>query len=169
MEAAQTNRKLNSYQIVFLLILAIYLIFNFSAMRNFGITWDEPSQHFIGQAYSDLLRGKIDRIDFPAGNDLQYYGPFFEMVNYSFSSAMIEVFRMDPVIAFHLLLIITAATGLYFFFKLASLLFNERAALLASSFWILHPILSAHSQYNSKDIPVIAGFITTLYFLLRGF
>lgn len=168
METAQKKKKYSAYQIVFLLIFAAYLIFSFSAMRNFGITWDEPSQHFIGQAYSDLLHGKIEQIDFPYP-DLKYYGPFFEMVNYSFSAAMIEAFRMDPIVAFHLLLVITAAAGLYFFFRLISLLFSERAALIASVFWILHPILFSHSQYNPKEIPIISAFIAALYFLCRGF
>lgn len=162
------NAKTSGYQIAFLAILVIYLVFSFSVTRDFGITWDEPSQHFIGQAYSDLIHGRIDHIDFPYG-DLKYYGPFFEIINYNFSVSMIDAFRMDPVIAFHILLIITAATGLYFFFRFTSLFFGDRVALFASAFWILHPILFAHSQYNSKEIPVLTGFIIALYLLSRGF
>lgn len=161
-------RRFSVCHIILLFILAGYLIFSFSVMRDFGITWDEPSQHFIGQAHSDLVHGRIDHIDFPY-SDLRYYGPFFEMLNYNFSVSLIESFRIDPVIAFHVLIIITAAIGLYFFFRLTSLLFNERIALFASSFWILHPIIFSHSQYNSKEIPVITGFIAALYLLYRGF
>ncbi len=168
MESKPKIEKKGSYHIVFGILLAAYLIFSFSVMRDFGITWDEPSQHFIGQAYSDLVHGRINHIDF-SYEDLKYYGPFFEMVNYNFSVSMIESFRMDPVVAFHVLTIIAAAIGLYFFFRLTSLLAGERVALFASAFWILHPILFSHSQYNSKEIPVLTGFIVTLYFLYRGF
>ena len=61
---------------------------------------------------------------------------------------------MSYINAFHVLIILAALAGLFFFFKLVSLMFESRTALFASALLMLHPIFFAHSQYNSKDIPL---------------
>ena len=76
---------------------------------------------------------------------------------------------MSYINAFHVLIILAALAGLFFFFKLVSLMFESRTALFASALLMLHPIFFAHSQYNSKDIPLLSGFVTTLFFLYSGF
>ena len=161
-------KKVDKYFIIFLFLLAAYALFSFSAMNDFGITWDEPPQHFIGQVNSNYIRGNSQNLDSLEG-DLVYYGPFFETMNQGFGTAMVESFQMSYVSAFHVLIILTALAGLFFFFKLVSLMLGKRTALFASALLMLHPIFFAHSQYNSKDIPLFAGFVITLYFLYSGF
>lgn len=162
------EKKSDKYFIIFLFLLAAYALFSFSAMNDFGITWDEPPQHFIGQVTSDYVRGNSQNLD-SLGGDLVYYGPFFEVMNQGFGTAMAESFRMSYINAFHVLIILAALAGLFFFFKLVSLMLEKRTALFASALLMLHPIFFAHSQYNSKDIPLLAGFVITLYFLYSGF
>ena len=117
---------------------------------------------------SDYIHGRTEKIeDLP--EDFNYYGPFFEIVNYDFSISLMDSFRMLQVDAFHILIILSFAAGVFFFFKLVRLMYGSEVAFFASLFLLLHPILFAHAHYNSKDIPLLAGFIVILYFLYSGF
>ncbi|MFA5925835.1 MAG: glycosyltransferase family 39 protein [Parcubacteria group bacterium] len=161
-------KKPDKFTIAFLLLLSVFLIFNLSVMDNYGMTWDEAAQQHIGKAASDYVRGNSGKMEF-LREDLVYYGPFFEIMNQDFGTSMLESFRMNYVSAFHVLIIIAAAAGLFFFFRLVSMMFDGQTALLSSAFLALWPIFAAHSQYNTKDIPLFAGFTAALYFLYAGF
>ncbi len=156
------------YRLIFYAILGVFLIINLATLSDYGMTWDEAAQHHIGQATIDFLKGKTPDLQFQR-DDLQYYGPFFEIINYYFSSSLLESFNISYVSAFHILIILTAGLGLLFLFWLASAMLGEQIALFSGVFLMLLPRFVAHAQYNSKDIPLVTFFIAVLFFLYSGF
>lgn len=160
--------KKDKYAKIFLVILFAYAVFSFSVMKNFGITWDEPTQHLIGRAALNYIKGTTTGFGY-LQNDLVFYGPFFEMANQLSGNFFRSTFHIDRVDAFHILIILSALIGLFFFFKLKSRMFGRKTAIWASIFLMLHPVFFAHSQYNSKDIPLFMFFMITLFLLYTGF
>ena len=153
---------------IFFILLLAFFVFNLATISDYGITWDEPAQHHVGKVAKDYLSGKTDKLEFQR-EDLVFYGPFFEILNQYFGGWMKDVFGIGYANAFHILILIASAIGIFFLFKLASLLFSERIALVSSVLLMLYPRFVAHSHYNPKDIPLFAFFTATLYFLHRAF
>ena len=153
---------------IFFILLLAFFVFNLATISDYGITWDEPAQHHVGKVAKDYLSGKTDKLEFQR-EDLIFYGPFFEILNQYFGGWMMDIFGIGYANAFHILILIASAIGIFFLFKLASLLFGERVALISSVLLMLYPRFVAHSHYNPKDIPLFAFFTATLYFLHRAF
>lgn len=158
----------NIYQYLFFSLLAFFLLLGFFTANQYGMTWDEAAQQHVGRVALDYLQGHTDKMEF-LREDLVYYGPFFEIANQYFSWSLLESFDISFVVAFHVLIILSAALGLLFLFKLVSKIFNPQIAFWSSVFLVLLPRFIAHSQYNSKDIPLLSGFVMVFYFLYGGF
>jgi|GEM_PF-1193265 len=161
----QTKRK---YRLIFYAILGVFLVINLATLSDYGMTWDEAAQQHIGKVTIDFLKGKTTDFNFQR-DDLKYYGPFFEVINYYFSSSLLESFSISYVSAFHILIVLMAALGLLFLFWLVSVALGEQIALLSCTFLMLLPRFIAHAQFNSKDIPLATFFIIVLFFLYSGF
>lgn len=162
------NKKMPIEKKIFLILLGLFFAFNLATISDYGITMDEPLQHNIGSTTIDYIKG-ITNNEESARTDQIYYGPFFEVLNQYFGGWMMDIFGIGYVNAFHILILITATTGIYFLFKLVSLLFSEQIALTTSILLMLYPRFVAHSHYNSKDITLLVFFIIILYFLHRAF
>jgi hypothetical protein len=154
-------------RLAFFVVLSLFLFLNLLTMSDYGLTWDEPTQQLIGQAGLDRILGRNPGADFMS-QDLIYYGPFFEISNLLFGKEL-QKLGVNPIEANHVLILLTAALGIYFFFCLAGLMFGERIALIASVALALWPRFLAHAHYNSKDIPMLAGVMAILFFLYSGF
>ncbi len=159
--------KPNLYRYLFFALLAVFLIFSFATISQYGMTWDEAAQHHIGKTTLDYIKGKVPQLQF-LREDLVYYGPFFEMANQYFGGSLYGSSRFGYVNAFHVLIILTAALGIYFLFRLVPLMFDEKIAFYSAVFLVLFAQFASHSQYNSKDIPLFAGFLAVLFFLYSG-
>jgi len=146
------------YRLIFYAILSIFLIVSLATLSDYGMTWDEAAQQHIGKVTIDFLKGKTADFNFQR-DDLKYYGPFFEIINYYFSSSLLESFNISYVSAFHILIVLTAALGLLFLFWLVNALLGEQIALFSCAFLMLLPRYAAHAQFNSKDIPLVTFFI----------
>ena len=133
----ESSLKIN-YRLIFYLLLAAFLVVNLATLSDYGMTWDEAAQHHIGQVTLDFLKGKTTDFNFQR-EDLVYYGPFFETLNYYFSTSLLESFNINYVSAFHVLIVLTAGLGLLFLFWLASAMLGEPIALLACVFLMLLP------------------------------
>jgi len=167
-EISETKTVAKTYSGIFLLVLAVFLIFNLATLPDYGMTWDEPAQQHIGKVAMGYLTGATKHMEF-LRDDLVYYGPFFEIVNQYFGNSLLESFRIAYVDAFHVLILLTAALGLFYLYKFAAKMFSEKIAFFACLFLMLYPRFVAHAHYNSKDIPLFAGFVITLYYLYSGF
>lgn len=153
--------------LVIYIVLAGFFVFNLATLSKYGMTWDEAAQHHIGRVALDYILGRTTGMEF-LRPDLVYYGPFFEILNQGFGELLLKA-GLGYVDAFHVLILLTGFLGILFFFWLIRRLFGEKIAFWASLFLFFLPGFAAHMHYNSKDIPLAAGFVIILYFLTTGF
>jgi len=139
-----------------------------STLKSYGLTWDELAQQHLGRASLDYVFQNNSTISL-LRDDLIYYGPLFEMLNNIVAPSLERGFGLDPVVAFHVLIFVYAALGIFFLFKLVAKLFNEKTALLSTAFLMILPRFIAHAQYNSKDTILASSSIIIFYLLFEAF
>ena len=144
------------------LALAVFLLVGLAALDDYGVTWDEPNDRGIGEQTLALIRGEGDALFTEAG---KFYGVAFQLPLLLAERA----FGLDDSRAIylsrHLLTHLLHLAGGLFAYLLACRLFGagRLAALFAMLLFLLHPRLYAHSFANSKDLPFLAMFMTTLF------
>lgn len=149
-----------------IVLASAYLIFCLLSLSDFGITWDEPDHFANGDFYLRHLlhspAARIDAADIIA--DLEYYGPFFDILSSLSNHLLAEEWGILPSdCARHLPLIISAAVTVLFTFLLTSRAFSNRAAFLAVLFLMSFPRFVGHSFNNPKDIPITMITIVCYY------
>jgi hypothetical protein len=154
------------------LLLASYLILIISTFRDYGINWDESWQatygDYIIRWFSSLFHDR-SAVDFGLGlylgrppGGMPYYGGFFETI------AQILT-RISPLGIFetrHLFNALFGALGAFVTFKIGSRLAGPLAGFLSTLFLILTPSFYGHAFNNSKDIPFLALYALSIYYLL---
>jgi len=150
-----------------------YLIISISIAlyiyKDFGISWDESMQRRTGQINYDYIFNGTDELKSWIDQD---YGVVFELPLYIAE----KLFKWEDKengeryvfiyrhLATHLFYII----GGVFLFLLVSQLFKSKAFGILSLFlYMLQPRIYAHSFYNTKDIPLMVGFICCFYILYK--
>ena len=146
------------------IILGVYFFFNLFTLPMYGMQWDEPVQHHLGQVSLDYAQGKTQDLKF-ARDDLHNYGPFLEMINVTVGNFLINGMQVEYTDAHHFFLIITTMIGFYFLYRLNRKLFDEKVAIASVIFLMLLPRFLTHSIINSKDIPLALFPIVVIYFL----
>lgn len=159
---------MKKWRLAFYIFLLLFLIFNLATLSDYGATWDEAAGQHIGKVALDLFSGGAHDEKL-LGGDLIFYGPFFEYLNLIFGKAFFESFNLSYVDAFHVLIVFSGALALWFLFQLASLIWKERVAFSSAVFLAFFPHFIAHSHYNPKEIPLLALFLGTSYFLYQAF
>lgn len=157
--------KINLIAIVF---ISLFLLFGLVTLSSHGMVWDEAAQHHLAQATLRWIQGQTPDIEL-LRDDLIYYGSFFEIVNQFFGRAMIGLFGLGYVDAFHLLIFLTLVAGLFFLYLFAKTMFGAKIALWSLLLLMLSPRFIAHGFYNSKDIPVAVFSLICLFFLYRAY
>ena len=146
------------------LILAMLGVVCF-LFRDFGITWDEPTQHQYGiytlQYYETFFRDKSALTYL----DAYLYGGLFNLV----AALFVELSSLGVYESRHLLNALVGVIGIIGTLKLAQLLAGYRAALLAALLLFLEPSYFGHMFNNPKDIPFAVGYVWSLYYLLKSF
>jgi hypothetical protein len=155
-----------SHRLAAVIFFALLLACGLLIYRDYGVSWDEPTQLRIGVAnYRYATRGD------PALLSMRdrFYGPLFEMFLVRFQSK-----GDDQAVYYsrHLLTFLCFYAGcLAFYFLARRFLGNKWAALGAVVFLALSPRIFADAFYNTKDIPFmvfyIFGLLTLLWFLDR--
>jgi hypothetical protein len=129
--------------------------------RDYGLSWDEPTQVEMGlKHYRYVMRGDPALLEWRDRS----YGPFFEIV-----LVILQVRAPEREMYFsrHLLTFLAFWAGLGAFFFLARRLAGGTAlALLGCALLALHPRLFADAFYNSKDIPFLALYAAALLTLV---
>lgn len=142
--------------------LALFLLVGLAALDDYGVTWDELTERETGEQTLALIRGESDALF--AGHG-KFYGVAFQMPLLLAERA----FGLDDSRAIylsrHLLTHLLHLAGGLFAYLLARRLFGAGSlvALFAMLLFLLHPRLYAHSFANSKDLPFLAMFMTTLF------
>ena len=157
------------------------LVVGLSIYRDYGISWDEPSQRLIGAvtvkyinsifAPSKITESAKRLPDLKEFYDRDY-GVAFEFP----VSVLVGLLRIDDIrdvyMFRHLLTFFVYFTGVYAIYKIATRRFEDwRIGLLTSLFLVITPRLFADGFYNSKDAVFMATFsiamYTTISFVLK--
>src|SRR5262245_25245286 len=145
---------------LFLLLLILVV----STFTSYGASWDEEGQHLYGSAlYRFYASLGTDRYAETIGDNLAYYGGFFEIVSYV--ATRVSPFGLHETR--HLLSALCGIFGILGCWKLARLLAGAGAAFWTALLLSLYPSYYGHMFINSKDIPFAALYIWALYYLVR--
>ncbi len=150
-----------------LLLFAIAVIVGITTYQDYGVSYDEPIQREIGDAYyryvyenDTFLNHYIER-DHGSGFELPLV-----MMERSFEiKSFRDIFLMRHLVS-HLFFLISA----FVFYLLCRRLFKSNLwGVIGFLALVLHPRIYAHSFFNSKDIPFMGAIIITLYATLIAF
>jgi hypothetical protein len=141
--------------------------------RDYGITWDEPLHQRYGEASlayytsfgQDLSYYEVSRNLRADMRQIWLYGPLFDV-------GAAAVARISPLPEFetrHLLNALVGVLGIWGVYHLGCLLGSGGTGFLAALLLATVPSWYGHMFNNPKDIPFAAGYVWSLYFLLRLF
>lgn len=144
-----------------ILFMLLFFLVGKELYRDYGFPWDEKYQLDIAKAnYNYLFNGDRGLLHFVD----RYYGPFFEIVFYSFLK---DYTRETYYYLRHLAVFAVNLAGLLAFYFLNYRLFRRNTwALLATALLAFSPRIFADAFYNVKDIPLMDSFIVAVLFLL---
>ena len=146
------------YVLALLLVVLVFMVF-----KDYGVSWDDPVHAFYGKCVLNFYKSIFkDRSCMHYGL-LMYYGGLFDMI-----SAMIAPLRCGYFETRHLLNALVGVIGIVGAWKLAKLLGGFGAALLASVLLFLEPSYFGHMFINPKDIPLAAGYVFSLYYIVKA-
>ena len=153
------------------LVCAVFLLIGARVVDDYAVAWDGPRQREIGNATLDYLAGDgeraLDRLQVRHIHD-RYYGAVFEAPLALVERGLGD--ERDIWLSRHLLTHLFFLAGGVFCYLLTLRLFGSRAlALIALALFLLHPLLYAHSFFNSKDVPFLVMFMVSLYLTHRAF
>ncbi len=165
------------------LFFSIYFLFASWHYNDFGVSTDEAMNNQNARVSAKFVLKRImpswadwyeqhssvyrETQELRLYND-RFYGVAFDLPVFVLQKAfgindLYDRFRFKHFCTFLLFFI----SSIYFY-KIIKWLHNRMDwALLATLFYILHPRLFAESFYNPKDLPLLALFTISIYFLLR--
>jgi len=151
---------LYNHILFFSLWLALVII-AFCTVKNYGISWDEQTQRYIGEKYCDyVFYNDTNFYTFPDRD----HGGIFEMgliaVEKLINSKDEKIIYTTRHIVSHIFFLICSA---FFYFLIIKVFKQKYLALFAFFTLVLHPRIYAHSFFNSKDIPFLGLCIIALY------
>ena len=130
---------------------------------DYGVTWDEAFHVRYGDGvYQYFASGFRDRDSFHY-LDLYYYGAAFDLMC-AVGQRLLPFGVYDTR---HLLNALVALVGVLGCWFLARELGTTRTAFLAALLLLLTPRFWGHGFNNPKDIPFAAGYVWSIYVLVR--
>ena len=141
-----------------------YLAIGIFVFRDYGISWDEPFQREYGQEVFDyVFKGDLRLFQ----NSVRFHGPVFAFLLAVAENLLPLTDTRDIYFMRHLVTFLIFYGGVASFYLLCRHIFSSwKLGLLGSSLLVMHPRLFADSFYNSKDIPFLAFFITSVLTLV---
>lgn len=160
------NKALTPRGLSFLLFLVLVVagLYNYN---DFGMSWDEPAQRLIGSvSYNYLVHDDPQLFTFRDRD----YGVAFEL----------PLIILEKITGFedtraiylmrHLVSHLFFLFCLYFGYWLVFRIFNNKwLAVVAVLLFVLHPVIYAHSFFNTKDIPFMGMFMVCFLCIHRAF
>lgn len=150
-----------------ILVFAVLIFFGLKNFGDYGISWDEPAQRLIGNvSYDYVFKGDQKLKTFRDAD----YGVGIELPLIIIEKALKlestrHIYLMRHLVAhfFFLFCLLFCYLLIYNLFK------NKWLALAGVLFFVLNPILYAHSFFNTKDIPFMAMYLVCFYFAYKAF
>jgi hypothetical protein len=170
--------KCVAISLFFLTLLTLGL----NSYRDYGISWDEPSQRLAGAVTVNYVAERFNAPAFMASWKENFppldkyadrdYGVAFEAPAFALEKLFKLKDSRDIYMFRHLLTFLVFFGGVYAVYRLAYRRFLDwRIGLLSALFLVLTPRFFAESFYNSKDIVFMAAFAvamnTTISFVLK--
>lgn len=165
--------KKNRYNIIFMIIMALFLLWGLLAFRDYGISWDEEIQRNRGLAG---LRTAIETLAGPEAVPERLNSPEVVargtgmlgiklpvvMAEYitGFKMSNGQVFRMYHLYNFLLFFI----SAILLWRLLLLLEFSEKMSLVGLLLYIACPRILADSFYNNKDLAFLSMYTMVIYF-----
>lgn len=145
------------------LFFALTLVTGMFFFDDYGISWDEPVQHALGNGNWNYVLYHHNTW-FRGWN--QYYGPVIEMIEVLPERLFHIHDHRSIYLSRHFVNFIIFWAGSIFLFLLGKEIFKKDIyALLGVFILYFTPRIFAHSFYNSKDLPLLSVFIIAFYFL----
>lgn len=154
---------MNLRKIIVFCFFIFYFLIGFFIYKDYGISWDEPTQRQIGYVnFTYIFKGDKSLL-----NDIeQDHGPFIELPLVIIERALNMSDSRTIYFMRHLMNFSFFFISVVFFYLLVLRIYkNWKQALIACLFLIVSPRIFAESFYNSKDIPFLSLFIIATYAL----
>ncbi len=153
------------YAILCVFTFIIYPLLSF----DYGTTWDEPEDRkYFTEVISYFQTGGEDERnldqDRKLHNHLVNYGPFVNLLTATVNE---YISPFDIYETRHLVISIFALLGLIFTALIARKLFNWRTAVFGFLLLLLTPTIFGHSFNNQKDIPFLAFYVISIFYIIR--
>jgi len=145
------------YTVISFVILLIHLIIGLFIYNDYSIGYDDEAQRLIGRInYESLTKNSFELATFSD----KYYGPAFEMILYGMEKFIGPTSGKEIYALRHLVTFIHFWISLIVFWVILRYLFKSSFySALGTVLLILSPRFFAESFYNTKDLPLMSGFI----------
>jgi hypothetical protein len=144
--------------------LGLLLGLGLATFRDYGISWDEPTQRTYGEMVYDYVTKQDTAL---LADRHRHYGPAPQLLLHSLERGLRLEDTRSVYMMRHLVTFLVFWAGAVFFYLLARRLFGSwKLGLVGCAFLVLSPRIFAHSFYNPKDIPLMSVFIIGIYTLV---
>lgn len=150
--------------VVLFIPLIFFGVLNYS---DYGLAWDEPAQHEIGtMSYNYLVHGDEALLDYRDKD----YGVAFELPLIFLEKLLgfedtRPIYHMRHLVA-HMFFLFCLFCGYWLVYRLFK---NQWLAAAGVLLFALHPVLYAHSFFNTKDIPFMGMYLVCFLLIQRTF
>ncbi len=145
-----------------------YFAFQFTQIGMYGVSWDEPLHRNWGKLFMHFWRtGDRLALELMPGHGIEY-GPIFYVANYLFSEWAFARGLLTFVEANHILTLVAASLAVALTYVLGRMIGGWKTGAAAVFFLVFFPHFLAHSHYNPKDIPLMAGVLATSILFVRA-
>lgn len=152
-------------------LLAVFILMGFMSFW-FGLSGDEVDMNEYGKIilnYFTSFGSDKTVFNIPQYIDrdgvLMYYGGFFDLV----CAIVNKVSPFEEYTTRHLLNAWAGFLAIFFSARIVAILADKRWATLCIWLMFLSPFFLGHSMNNPKDIPLAAGYIAAIFFMIRFF
>ena len=167
--------KKNLLDILILLIFVSYFFVGVIIFNDYGISWDEEQNRYMGFISLNYIReifnlSKYEGFEYTDqifAESIKHYGVLFDL-----PMAFIEkAFNINDTKKYFLLshffnFFIFYISSIFFYFLLR-IRFSKILSIAGLLFWILSPRIFADSFYNMKDIVFLSFFTIGIFFAIK--
>jgi len=143
------------------LAAAVVVAFTFD---DYGVTWDEPFHVRYGERVLRYFASGLVDNEAADRSNIRFYGGLFDLTG----ALAGEVSPFGAYETRHLLSALVGLAGVLGCWMIARSIGGTRVALLAALLLLLTPRWWGHSFFNPKDIPFAAGYVWSVYCIIRA-